>query len=113
MTADEAYDAEAIYDVVAERHPKAAIIIAARITPVANETIASQRAEAKVGCNVPNRVTGLGMPISAWTADAVPCRRSDLSSNPMRSILDKGVSAAGLACRRLFPLSRNESELLG
>jgi transposase len=116
MTADGAYDSEAVYDFVAERHPEAAIIIPPRITSVPSETTATQRnehlatiaehgrmswqrssrynrrslvettmfryktiigrrlrarslsnqrTEAKVGCNVLNRMTGLGMPVSA------------------------------------------------
>jgi hypothetical protein len=116
MTADGAYDGEVVYDVVAERHPEAAIIIPPRITSVLNETkttqrdehlamiaehgrmswqrssgynrrslvettmfryktiigrrlrarsLSNQRTEAKVGCNVLNRMTGLGMPVSA------------------------------------------------
>jgi transposase len=116
MTADGAYDGEVVYDVVAERHPEAAIIIPPRITSVPSETtvtqrnkhlatiaehgrmswqrsssynrrslvettmfryktiigrrlharsLSNQRSEAKVGCNVLNRMTGLGMPVSA------------------------------------------------
>jgi hypothetical protein len=115
MTADGAYDSEAVYDAVAERHPEASIIIPPRTTAVAGETTATQRDlhiamiekhgrmgwqlrsgynrrslvetamfryktiigrrlnartlpnqrnEAKVGCNVLNRMTGLGMPVS-------------------------------------------------
>jgi hypothetical protein len=45
MTADGAYDGEVVYDVVAERHPEAAIIIPPRITSVPNETTARQRDE--------------------------------------------------------------------
>jgi hypothetical protein len=29
------------------------------------QTLSNQRTEAKVGCNVLNRMTGLGMPVSA------------------------------------------------
>jgi transposase len=116
MTADGAYDGEAVYDAVAERHPSATVIIPPRVTSVADETTATQRdrhlsmievhgrmgwqrrsgynqrslvetamfryktvigrrlhartlpnqrTEAKVGCNVLNRMTGLGMPVSA------------------------------------------------
>jgi hypothetical protein len=43
MTADGAYDGEVVYDVVAERHPEAAIIIPPRITSVPSETTAAQR----------------------------------------------------------------------
>jgi transposase len=115
MTADGAYDGQVVYDAVAERHPKAAVIVPPRITAVAGETTAAQRdihlttiaehgrirwqrssgynrrslveaamfryktvigrrlhartlpnqrTEAKVGCNVLNRMTGLGMPVS-------------------------------------------------
>jgi transposase len=115
MTADGAYDGQVVYDAVAERHPKATVIVPPRITAVAHETTASQpdihlttiakhgrmswqrssgynrrslvetamfryktvigrrlhartlpnqRTEAKVGCNVLNRMTGLGMPVS-------------------------------------------------
>jgi transposase len=115
VTADGAYDGEAVYDAVAERHPGAAVIIPPRVTAVAGETTATQRdqhiatieqhgrmgwqrrsgynrrslvetamyryktiigrrlnartlpnqrTEAKVGCNVLNRMTGLGMPTS-------------------------------------------------
>ena len=45
MTADGAYDGEAVYEVVAERHPEAAIIIPPRITSVPSETTATQRDE--------------------------------------------------------------------
>ena len=115
MTADGAYDSEAVYDAVAERYPKATVIIPPRATAVADETTATQRnrhletiarhgrmgwqrrsgynrrslvetamfryktiigrrlnartlpnqrTEAKIGCNVLNRMTGLGMPTS-------------------------------------------------
>jgi Transposase DDE domain len=43
MTADGAYDGEAVYDAVAERHPEASIIIPPRATAVAAETTATQR----------------------------------------------------------------------
>ena len=116
MTADGAYDGEAVYDAVAERHPAAAVIIPPRVTAVPSATTATprdnhlativqhgriswqrssgynrrslvettmfryktvigrrlrarilpnQRIEAKIGCNVLNRMTGLGMPASA------------------------------------------------
>jgi transposase len=113
MTADGAYDGEAVYDAVAERHPEAAVIIPPRATAVSHESTATQRdrhiaeieehgrmswqrrsgynrlnlvetamyryktvvgrrlrartlpnqqTEAKIGCNVLNRMTALGMP---------------------------------------------------
>ena len=116
VTADGAYDGEAIYDAVAERHPSATVIIPPRATSVAGETTATQRdqhlamidehgrmawqrrsgynqrslvqtamfryktiigrrlqartlsnqkTEAKIGCNVLNRMARLGMPASA------------------------------------------------
>jgi hypothetical protein len=43
MTADGAYDGEAVYDAVAERHSEAAVIIPPRATAVASETTATQR----------------------------------------------------------------------
>jgi transposase len=43
MTADGAYDGEAVYDAVAERHPSATVIIPPRATSVAGETTATQR----------------------------------------------------------------------
>jgi hypothetical protein len=43
LTADGAYDGEAVYDAVVERHPVAVVIIPARATAVANETTATQR----------------------------------------------------------------------
>jgi transposase len=43
MTADGAYDGEAVYDAVAQRHPEAAVIIAPRATAVPNESTATQR----------------------------------------------------------------------
>jgi transposase len=115
MTADGAYDGEAVYDAVAERHPDASVIIPPRVTAVASgmtsaqrgihittierlgrigwqrrsgynrrsliETamfryktivgrrlrariLRNQRNEAQIGCNILNRVTGLGMPAS-------------------------------------------------
>jgi transposase len=115
MTADGAYDGEAVYDAVAERHPEAAVIIPPRVTAVPSETVTTQRdrhiaaigqhgrmgwqrrsgynrrslvetamyrykaiigrrlharnllnqrTEAKIGCNVINRMTRLGMPVS-------------------------------------------------
>jgi hypothetical protein len=115
LTADGAYDGEAVYDAVAERHPKAAVIIPPRSTAISSETtttqrdrhlaeiakhgrmgwqrrlgynprslietamfryktiigrrlrartLPKQRTEAKIGCNVLNRVTRFGMPIS-------------------------------------------------
>jgi len=116
MTADGAYDGDAVYDAVTERHPEAVVIIPPRATAVPSETtptrrdkhlaeiekhgrigwqrrsgynrrslvetavyryktivgrrlhartLSNQRIEAKVGCNVLNRMTGLGMPASA------------------------------------------------
>ena len=113
MTADGAYDGEAVYDAVAEHHPEAVAIIPPRVTAVPNEstttqrdrhiaeieehgrmnwqrrsgynrrslaetamycyktivgrrlharTLPNQRTEAKIGCNVLNRMTTLGMP---------------------------------------------------
>jgi len=115
LTADGAYDGEAVYDAVAERHPGAAVIIPPRATAIANEAATSQRDghiamiaqhgrigwqrrsgydrrslvetavlrcktiigrrlcarsllnqrnEAKIGCNVLNRMTSLGMSVS-------------------------------------------------
>ena len=43
MTADGAYDGQVVYDAVAERHPKAAVIVPPRITAVAGETTSTQR----------------------------------------------------------------------
>ncbi len=43
FTADGAYDGEAVYDAVAERHPGAAVVIPPRVTVVANEAATSQR----------------------------------------------------------------------
>ena len=37
MTADGAYDGQVVYDVVAERHPEAAVIVPPRITAVPDE----------------------------------------------------------------------------
>jgi transposase len=115
MTADGAYDGEAVYDAVAERHPEATVIIPPRATAIPSETMTTQRdrhlaaiakhgriawqrcsgynrrslvetavfryktiigrrlhartlpnqrTEAKIGCNVLNRMTSLGMPAS-------------------------------------------------
>jgi transposase len=113
MSADGAYDGEALYDAVAERHPEAVVIIPPRTTAVPTEstttqrdrhiavikahgrmgwqrrsgynrrslvetamyryktvvgrrlrarTLPNQRTETKIGCNVLNRMTTLGMP---------------------------------------------------
>jgi transposase len=113
MTADGAYDGEAVYNAVAERHPDAAVIIPPRVTAVASgttetqrdlhiatiakhgligwqrrsgynrrslietamfryktivgrrlhtRTLPNQRTEARIGCNILNRMTGLGTP---------------------------------------------------
>src|SRR5271155_2314931 len=43
MTADGAYDGEAVYDAVAKRHPEAAVIIPPRATSVPGETTVTQR----------------------------------------------------------------------
>jgi hypothetical protein len=43
MTSDGAYDGEAVYDAVAERHPEAVVIIPPRTTAVPNETTTTQR----------------------------------------------------------------------
>jgi transposase len=43
MTADGAYDGEAVYDAVAERHPEAVVIVPPRTTAVPNESTATQR----------------------------------------------------------------------
>jgi hypothetical protein len=77
MTADGAYDGEAVYDAVAERHPNATVsrrslfetamfryktIIGRKLQA---RTLSSQKTEAKIGCDVLNRMTGLGMRASA------------------------------------------------
>lgn len=118
MTADGAYDGEAVYDAVAERHPEAAVTIPPRATALPGKTTTTQRdrhlaliakhgrigwqrssgynrrslvetavyrykavigrrlraralrnqqTEAKLGCNVLNRMTMLGMPVSVRT----------------------------------------------
>jgi transposase len=116
LTADGAYDGEAVYDAVAERRPEAAVIIPPRATAVPNEiatptqrdrhiaeiskhgrmgwqrrsgynrrslaetamyrykavvgrrlharTLTNQQTEAKIGCNVLNRMTMLGVPVA-------------------------------------------------
>ena len=115
LTADGAYDGEAVYDAIAERHPEASVIIPPRTTAIPSETtttqrdrhleaigkhgrigwqrssgysrrslvetavyryktiigrrlhartLPNQRTEAKIGCNVLNRMTRLGMPVS-------------------------------------------------
>jgi transposase len=116
LRVDGAYDGEAVYDAVAERHPEAAVIIPPRATAVPNETatptqrdrhiaeiskpgrmgwqrrsgynrrslaetaiyrykavvgrrlhartLTNQQTEAKIGCNVLNRMTTLGMPVT-------------------------------------------------
>src|SRR6202790_3469778 len=43
MTADGAYDGEAVYNAVAERHPEAAVIIPPRVTAVTGGTSPIQR----------------------------------------------------------------------
>ena len=43
LTADAAYDGEAVYDAVVDRHPKVAVIIPPRVTAVPSETTATQR----------------------------------------------------------------------
>src|SRR5271168_114392 len=43
LTADGAYDGEAVYDAVAKRHPEAAVIIPPRATAVPNEITTTQR----------------------------------------------------------------------
>jgi Transposase DDE domain len=43
VTADGAYDCEAVYDAVAEPHPQAAVIIPPRATAIRNETTTTQR----------------------------------------------------------------------
>jgi hypothetical protein len=116
LTADGAYDSEAIYDEVADRHPDTEVVIPPRATAVPNEitttqrdqhiamiekhgrmgwqrrsgynrrslvetamyryktiigrrlqarTLPNQRTEAKIACNVLNRMTSFGMPVSA------------------------------------------------
>ena len=116
LIAEGAYDGEAVYDAVVDRHPDVAVIIPPRATAVPSETTATQRAqhiaeiekhgrigwqrrsgynrrslvetgmfrykttvgrrlhartlsnqrtEAKIGCNVLNQMTRLGMPASA------------------------------------------------
>jgi transposase len=115
VTADGAYDGDAIYDEVLQRHPAARVIIPPRSTAIVSETgttqrddhlrsieqhgrlgwhrrsgygkrslvetamyryktiigrrlhartLSNQRTEAKIGCNVLNRMTSLGMPVS-------------------------------------------------
>jgi hypothetical protein len=43
ITAGGAYDGEAVYDAVAERHPGATVIIPPRATSIADETTATRR----------------------------------------------------------------------
>jgi transposase len=43
LTADGAYDGEAVYDAVAERHPEATVIIPPRATAIPSETTTTQR----------------------------------------------------------------------
>jgi hypothetical protein len=43
MTADGAYDGEATYDSVTERHPGAAVVIPRQVTAVTSEAAATQR----------------------------------------------------------------------
>jgi hypothetical protein len=43
MTADGAYDGQVVYGAVAERHPRAAVIVPPRVTAVASKTTATQR----------------------------------------------------------------------
>jgi hypothetical protein len=115
VTADGAYDGEAVYNAVAERHPDADVIVPPRVTAVISgttvtqrdlhiatiakhgrigwqrrsgynrrslietamfrcktivgrrlhaRTLPNQRTEAKIGRNILNRMTGLGMPVS-------------------------------------------------
>jgi hypothetical protein len=42
MTADGAYDGQVVYDAIAERHAKAAVVVPPRVTSIADETIATQ-----------------------------------------------------------------------
>ena len=116
LTADGAYDGDAVYDAVADRHPGAEVIIPPRATAVPNETtttqrdqhivtidkhgrmgwqrrsgynrrslietaiyryktiinrrlqartLPNQRTEARIACDVLNRMTSFGMPASA------------------------------------------------
>lgn len=119
MTADGAYDGEAAYSAVADRHPAAAVVIPPRVTAVPSRTpttqrdrhlaaiaehgriawqrssgysrrslvetamyryktiigrrlhariLPNQRTEAKIACNVVNRMTCLGMPVTIRVA---------------------------------------------
>jgi hypothetical protein len=43
MTAGSAYDSEAIYDAVVERHPQASVIIPPRATAIPSQTTTTQR----------------------------------------------------------------------
>jgi hypothetical protein len=43
MTADGAYDGQVVYDAVAERHPRASVVVPPRVTAAPSETTASQR----------------------------------------------------------------------
>jgi hypothetical protein len=89
VIADGAYDCETVYDAVTDRHPEADIIIPPTAVPGPSgatqhlrslaETamyryntiigwrlyariLSGQRVEAKIGCNVLNRMTSFGMP---------------------------------------------------
>jgi hypothetical protein len=82
MTADGAYDAEAVYDAVAERHPNAAVIIPPRATSVAVETTTIQRDRHLAVIDVHGR---MGDPaqgsarMSAWNGSGGWQRRSGYS----------------------------------
>jgi hypothetical protein len=142
MTADGAYDGEAVYDTTAERHPEAAVIIPPRATAVSNESAATQRdrhiaeieehgrkgwqrrsgynrrslvetamyrcktvvsrrsharilpnqrTEVKIGCNVLNRMTTLGMPATVRISryPRPEARRNQRSIHPPRRLLGK------------------------
>ena len=60
MTADGAYDGEAVYDAVAERHPSATVIIPSRATSIAGGATATQRDRHLTMSDEPGWVGGRG-----------------------------------------------------
>ena len=106
LTADGAYDGEAVYDAVAERHPEASVIIPPRTTAIPSETATTQHSATDI--SRPSQTTGAsaGSAAQATTAGAWSRLRC-IGTRPSSS----GVLASGL-CPINGPKRRSDATRL-
>jgi transposase len=91
VTADGAYDGEAVYDAVAARHPAAAVVIPPRATAVSNEATVTQRDRHIAGITTHGRMGEAAQGsarVSAWNGSGGWQRRSGYNR---RSLVETGM----------------------